>query len=163
MEHAEDKYLILSNFMDSLPERRGALIEVLHEALHIFGYLPVEVQKFVAEKLNLPQSKVYGTVTFYNYFTEEPTGEFAVSVCLGTVCFVKGAEEILSEFEKILGIKNEERTPDGMFSLGGLRSVGACSIAPVIMVNNEVYGNFKPEMVRPLIEELKEKSKQKRG
>lgn len=152
----EQNFKLLDDFIDNMPDKRGALIEVLHRAQGIFGYLPREVQEHVAQKLNIPVSKVYGTVTFYAYFTMEPKGKYAINICLGTVCYVKGADKILAEFEKQLGIKNNQCTKDGIFSLGGLRCVGACGIAPAVMVNDEVYGNFKVEDVKTLINKLKE-------
>ena len=94
----------LEDFINSLPTKDGALIEVLHKAQHIFGYLPKEVQTFVANKLNLPISKVYGVVTFYSFFTTEPRGKNVINVCMGTACFVRGAGDVLKEFEKELGI-----------------------------------------------------------
>lgn len=158
-----NKFTQLDSYIDKMPDKRGALIEVLHQAQHIFGYLPKEVQEHIAKKLNIPVSKVYGTVTFYTYFTMEPKGEFAINVCLGTVCYVKGADKILEEFEKQLGIKNGQCTKDGLFSLGGLRCVGACGIAPAVMVNNDVYGNFTVSDVKNLINDLKNKSTNKEG
>ena len=156
----DQNFRLLDEFIDNMPDRRGALIEVLHRAQSIFGYLPKEVQEHVAKKLDIPVSKVYGTVTFYAYFTMEPKGKYAVNICLGTVCYVKGADKILAEFEKQLGIKNNQCTKDGMFSLGGLRCVGACGIAPAVMVNEEVYGNFKVEDVKTLINKLREEGKE---
>lgn len=162
-EEMKGKLKILDEYIDRMPEKKGALIEVLHQAQHIFGYLPEEVQRYVAQKIDVPVSKVFGTVTFYNYFTQEPRGKYAINVCLGTVCFVKGSDSILKEFEKLLGIKNEQCTEDGLFSLGGLRCVGACGIAPVVMVNDEVYGKFSLDKVRPLLQELKSRSLEKGG
>lgn len=153
---SKENFRLLDEYIDKKADKRGTLIEVLHKAQNIFGYLPREVQEHIAEKLNIPVSKVYGTVTFYAYFTMEPKGKYAINVCLGTVCYVKGADKVLAEFEKNLGIKNNQCTKDGMFSLGGLRCVGACGIAPAVMVNDEVYGNFRPEDVKPLIQKLRE-------
>lgn len=146
----------LDFFINSLPTKEGSLIQVLHHAQGIFGYLPKEVQLHVAKKLNIPPAKVYGVVSFYSYFTSEPKGEYKISVCLGTVCFVKGADKILAEFEKQLGIKSGDTTSDLKFSLEGLRCVGACGLAPVVVVNGKVYGQVKVNQVEDIINEYKQ-------
>ncbi len=146
----------LDEFIDSLPTKKGALIQVLHHAQGLFGYLPKEVQLHIAKKLDVSPAKVYGVVSFYSYFTTEQKGEYKISVCLGTVCFVKGADKILTEFEKQLGIKSGETTSDLMFSLEGLRCVGACGLAPVVVVNGKVYGQVKVDQVKDIIAEYKQ-------
>ena len=143
----------LEDFINSLPTKDGALIEVLHKAQHIFGYLPKEVQTFVANKLNLPISKVYGVVTFYSFFTTEPRGKNVINVCMGTACFVRGAGDVLKEFEKELGIKSGQTTEDMKFTLGSLRCVGACGLAPVLTVNDKVYGHCTPDQVKSILAE----------
>lgn len=145
----------LDKFIDSLPTKKGALIQVLHHAQGLFGYLPREVQLHVAKQLEVPPAKVYGVVSFYSYFTTEPKGDYKISVCLGTVCFVKGADRILEEFEKQLGIKAGETTSDLKFSLEGLRCVGACGLAPVVVVNGKVYGHVKVDQVESILNEYK--------
>ena len=149
----------LEGYMDSLPigedreRNRGLLIQSLHRAQELFGYLPESVQLFVADKLRLHLSEVYGVVSFYSYFTETPVGRYQIHVCTGTACFVRGAERVLEEFQRQLGIENGETSENGMFSLGSLRCVGACSLAPVVMVNDKVYGNVTPKMVPDIIAE----------
>lgn len=145
----------LDSFIDTLETKEGSLIQVLHHAQGIFGYLPQEVQLYIAKNLNIAPSKVYGVVSFYSYFTTEPIGKYKISVCLGTVCFVKGADKILSEFEKELGIKSGETTKDLKFSLEGLRCVGACGLAPVVVINGKVYGKVKPESVGEILSHYK--------
>ena len=147
--HLFDK---LDNFIDSLPTKDGSLIQVLHHAQEIFGFLPKEVQLYIAKSLNIPPSKVYGVVSFYSYFTTEPKGKYKISVCLGTVCFVKGSDKILEQFEKELGIKVGETTDDLLFSLEGLRCVGACGLAPVVVINGKVYGQVKPSDVSNILD-----------
>lgn len=147
----------LSMFIESLPEKKGALIQVLHKAQEIFGYLPFIVQSFISKKLNIPVSKVYGVVTFYSYFTTEPRGKYVINICMGTACFVKGSGDILKEFEKELDIKPGETTPNGNFTLEILRCVGACGLAPVVTVNNKVYGHFKTEQVKEILSEYSNK------
>ncbi len=150
---SEELYNKLSSFIGSLnidledERRKGYLIQILHKAQSLFGYLPEEVQKFVAKKLNICHSEVSGVISFYNFFTTVPKGKVTISICMGTACFVKGAEKVLQEFENFLNIKAGELTPDGKFSLDILRCVGACGLAPVVMVNNKVYGNVNPKMV----------------
>lgn len=151
-----DVFEELDEFIDSLPTKKGALIQVLHHAQGLFGYLPKEVQLHIAKKLDVSPAKVYGVVSFYSYFTTEQKGEYKISVCLGTVCFVKGADKILAEFEKQLGIKSGETTSDLMFSLEGLRCVGACGLAPVVVVNGKVYGQVKVDQVKDIIAEYKQ-------
>jgi NADH-quinone oxidoreductase subunit E len=151
----EEKFHQLEEFINSLTNKRGAVIEVLHKAQHIFGYLPEEVQLFVAEKLNIPASQVFGVVSFYSYFTTEPRGEYVVNVCMGTACFVRGSANVLTEFEKKLNIKSGQTTSDGKFTIGSLRCVGACGLSPVVMVNEKVYGNVKPEDVDKILADYK--------
>lgn len=147
------KFKELEIFIDNLPIKEGSLIAVLHKAQEIFGYLPKEVQLFVAKKLDIPVSKVYGVITFYSFFTTEPRGENVINVCLGTACFVRGSGAILEEFEKELGIKVGETTSDNKFTIDTLRCVGACGLAPVVTINNKVYGNVKKEDVKKILEE----------
>jgi NADH:ubiquinone oxidoreductase subunit E len=146
-------YKDLESFINNLPSKEGALIEVLHKAQHIFGYLPSEVQAFVAEKLDLPLSNVYGVVTFYSFFTTEPRGKYVVNVCMGTACFVRGAGDVLKEFEKQLNIKSGETSSDMKFTVGSLRCVGACGLAPVVTVNDKVYGHVSTDQVSKIIGE----------
>jgi len=143
----------LEAYINALPSKEGALIEVLHRAQHIFGYLPEEVQAFVAEKLEIPVSKVYGVVTFYSFFTTEPRGKYVINVCMGTACFVRGAGDVLKEFEKQLNLKSGETTPDMKFTVGSLRCVGACGLAPVVTVNDKVYGHVTADQVQKIISE----------
>jgi NADH-quinone oxidoreductase subunit E len=144
----------LDEYVAALPDRQGALIAVLHKAQSIFGYLPREVQLHVSRLLDLPAAKVYGGVSFYSFFTEEPRGEHVINVCMGTACFVRGAEIILKEIEADLGIKAGQTTPDGRFTIDALRCVGACGLAPVVMVDGKVYGRVKPGEMAAIIKEF---------
>ncbi|WP_051931700.1 MULTISPECIES: NADH-quinone oxidoreductase subunit NuoE [Clostridiaceae] len=150
------KFKELEEFIQKQDNKEAALIAVLHKAQGLYGYLSKEVQQFIADKLEIPASKVYGVVTFYSFFTTVPKGKYVISVCTGTACFVRGAGEILEEFKQKLGIKEGETTEDGLFTLDVLRCVGACSIAPVVLVNDEVHGYFKKEQVETVLEGLKE-------
>lgn len=131
----------------------GELINILHAAQGIFGYLPREVQEIIASRLHIPVSRVYGVVTFYSFFTMTPKGKYPISVCLGTACYVRGAEKVLDEFQRQLEIKVGETTPDGLFSLDCLRCVGACGLAPVVTIAGKVYGRLTPEKVRDILAE----------
>ena len=127
------------------------LIAILHRAQEIFGYLPMVVQAHVARKLGINVSKVYGVVSYYSFFTMEPKGEFVISICMGTACFVRGSDKILERCEQILGIKNGQTTADGKFTITTLRCVGACGLAPVLQINDQTYGNITPEDVESIL------------
>ncbi len=166
-EGAKAKFAVLDAFIDGLgidvkdDRRRGYLIQVLHKAQEIFGYLPREVQKHVADKLALTEAQVSGVVSFYNYFTTEPKGKYIIDICLGTACYVKGSETVLNELERVLGIKADTTpTADGLFSITALRCVGCCGLAPVMRVNGKVYGSVTPAKARAVVEEIKAKEAQ---
>lgn len=132
----------------------GELINILHETQNALGYLPREVQEVVARCLNIPSTRVNGVVSFYAFFTEKPRGKHPISVCLGTACYVRGAEKVLDEVKAVLGIGVGETTPDGVFSLDCIRCVGACGLAPVLMIDGKVYGNVDPKSVRSILESI---------
>ncbi|MBN1467945.1 MAG: NAD(P)H-dependent oxidoreductase subunit E [Fusobacteriaceae bacterium] len=146
----------LELFISGLPDKNGALISVLHKAQEIFGYLPQEVQTFVAEQLGVSVAKVYGVVSFYSFFTMTPKGKFPISVCMGTACYVRGAEKVLNEFKAELGIGVGETTADGLFSIDALRCVGACGLAPVVLVGEDVYGKDEAKKVKNILKIYKE-------
>ena len=150
-------YAKLDEYIDSLPSKQGALISTLHKAQDIFGYLPIEVQNHVAQKLDIPASKVYGVVTFYSFFTMTKKGLYRVNICMGTACFVLKAGDILDEFKKELGIPAGGTTENELFSLDALRCVGACGLAPVVIVSGKVYGRVKVDDVKGIVEEHKAK------
>jgi NADH:ubiquinone oxidoreductase subunit E len=122
---------------------QNPLIEILRQAQEIFGYLPMEVQEFISQEMGIPVSKIYGVVTFYNFFTMKPRGKHTINVCLGTACYVKGAARIVSMLEEILGIKMGETTPDRLFTLSAVRCVGACSLAPVFVIGEDTFGRLE--------------------
>ena len=149
---AELRQFVVDLGLDGSAEaREGSLIKVLHKAQSIFGFLPSQVQELVAVELALSLGHVYGVISFYAYFTTEPKGEFEVNFCTGTACFVRGVGKVIDRFEELVGIKLGEVTADGRISLGHLRCVGACSLAPVVMVNDKTYGNVTPEMVPEIL------------
>ena len=144
----------LGKYIESLERGEGELINILREAQEIFGYLPSEVQLYIARKLGIPAAKVYGVTTFYSYFTMEPRGQHLISVCLGTACFVKGSDKIVEEFRKQLKIKEGTTSEDGMYTIDSIRCVGACGLAPVVTVDGKVHGRVKPEDVAAIIKEI---------
>lgn len=153
--NTQEKFDELQSFIDSIEDKRGALIAVLHKAQHLYGYLSDEVIFFISDKLDIPSSKIYGVISFYSYFTTKQRGQYVVNVCLGTACFVRGAEAIMKEFEKELNIKAGETSADMKFTLSGLRCIGACGLAPVVMINEKVYGRVEVDQVKKIIAEYK--------
>ena len=144
----------LVKLCEEFGNQEGELINVLHKAQELVGYLPREVQEVIARQLNIPVSKVYGVVTFYSFFTMTPKGEHPISVCMGTACYVRGAEKVLDEFKRVLKINVGETTPDGKFSLTSLRCVGACGLAPVVLIDEKVYGRVTPGEVEKILKEF---------
>lgn len=134
----------------------GELINVLHKCQGEFGYLPAEIQEVVAYELNISLAKVYGVVTFYSFFTMIPKGKHPISICTGTACYVRGAEKVLTEFKKELKIEVGETSIDGKFSLSCLRCVGACGLAPVVLVGDKTYGRVSPDGVKDILDEFKD-------
>ena len=141
----------------SFNNEAGELINVLHKAQGIFGYLPAEVQEIVAQELKVSVAKVYGVVTFYSFFTMVPRGKFPISVCTGTACYVRVAEKVLDEVKRLLKVPVGETTPDGKFSIAGLRCVGACGLAPVVLVGDKTYGRVAPDGVKEILKEYEDK------
>lgn len=132
-------------------DTKGALMPVLQKAQEIFGYLPAEMLQLTSEELDIPLSEIYGVATFYSQFSFIPKGENIISVCLGTACYVKGAQDILEEFEKQLGIKAGYTTEDMKFSISSTRCIGDCSLAPVVTVNEDIYPRLKKDQVKEII------------
>ena len=151
----KQKYDQLKEFIDGNRHKKGYIIPVLHMAQAIFGYLSPEVQSFVAREMGIAVSIVVGVVTFYSYFKLFPTGRNTITVCLGTACYVRGAKKILEALEKKLGIKIGETTEDKRFSLGVQRCLGACGLAPVIMINKDVHGRMSAQKLDAIIEQYK--------
>ncbi len=149
------KIKALDDFIENLDDEDDALITVLHRAQLVFGYIPVSVQHFIAEKLETTPVEVYSVVTFYPFFKSEPQGKHTINVCTGTACFVKGAQDIVDEFSMLLKIKPGQTTKDGMFTLQTKRCIGACVNAPVIMVDEEMYGKVTRKDVKEIIEKYR--------
>ena len=149
--------LQLKEVIAARKEQPGCLMPVLQQAQEIYGYLPIEVQAIVAEGLGISLSEVYGVATFYSQFRLNPKGIYRISICLGTACYVKGAAKVLEAVERKLGIQVGECTPDGLFSLESCRCVGACGLAPIMMINDEVFGRMTPEQVPMILEDYARK------
>lgn len=142
---------IIANYQNM----QGALMPVLQQAQELYGYLPIEVQKIIAEGLRVPLEQVYGVTTFYAQFTLNPRGENQISICLGTACYVKGAGEVLARIREELGMQDSSITPDGKFSIDETRCLGCCALAPVMTINGKVYGNLKPDDIPGILAEYK--------
>lgn len=153
--HADEKLKALDAFIKLQHAEEEALISILHKAQELFGYLPSELQLYVARKLNIPAAKVYGVVSFYSYFSQEKRGTYTINICLGTACFVKGVEKVMHEFADKLDIKPGGTTSDGLFTLKDVRCIGACGLAPVVMINDKVFGHVKPGDVEKIIADYK--------
>ncbi len=151
----EPMYNELLDYINSFEHQEGILISVLHKAQSIFGYLPREVQEFVANHLKIHLAEVYGVVSFYSYFTMVPKGEVTISICLGTACYVRGADKILNVLKQELGVDVGETTSDGKYTLDVLRCVGACGLAPVVLVDDAVHGRITTrQQVREILAKM---------
>lgn len=146
----------LQDIIDETGTDESCLITILHKTQDLYGYIPREAQGYIAGKLNIPASKVYGVVSFYSYFVDKPKGKYQISVCLGTACYVKGAADVLARLEKELGIKFGETTDDLKFSIAQTRCLGDCSNAPVLMINDELFGKVSPDEVPLILNKYKE-------
>lgn len=147
----KEKFDELEKHIDNMETTKGALIEILHKAQKIFGYLPRDVQLFIARKLDMPAAEVSGVVSFYSYFTTKKRGKHTISCCMGTACYVRGGDKILEKLKEKLNIEANEVTEDGLFTLIGVRCIGACGLAPVVMVDDKVYGRVKEEDLDDII------------
>lgn len=141
----------LKEIIASHKDQKGALMPILQQAQEVYGYLPIEVQTTIAEGLDIPLEEVYGVVTFYAQFSLYPKGQYKISVCLGTACYVKGSGDVYDRLQQVLGIHGGECTSDGKFSLEACRCVGACGLAPVMMINEDVYGKITPDDVKDIL------------
>ena len=134
-----------------LKDQKGSLMPIMQKAQDIYGYLPIEVQKMISEEMSVPMEKIYGVATFYSQFNLMPKGDFQISVCLGTACYVKGSGDIFNKIKATLKIDSGECTADGKFSLDACRCIGACGLAPVMTVNDDVYGRLVPDDVKDIL------------
>ena len=133
-------------------DTQGALMPILQKAQEIYGYLPIEVQSIISEETGIPMEKIYGVSTFYAQFSLYPKGKYRISVCLGTACYVKGSGDVFNKLKEILGIEEGQCTPDGKFSLDACRCIGACGLAPVMTVNDDVYGKLTNDQLKGILD-----------
>ncbi len=147
----KEKFDKLDAYIDTIEDKEGSLIHVLHKAQDLFGFLPKEVQLHIARKTDIPAAKVFGVTSFYSYFTSNPVGKHKVSVCMGTACFVRSAEVIMDGLKEKLQVKSGETTQDNLFTLRDVRCVGACGLAPIVMIDDRVFGRVKVEDLDDII------------
>lgn len=151
-ETDEEKRARVAEIIDEFSGQEGSLIQILHLVQGIYGYLPLEVQQFIAERMDLPLSEVYGVSTFYSYFSTQPRGEYTIRVCLGTACYVRGSAKILKRLSEMLGVEVGGTTKDRKFTLEVMRCMGACGLAPAVMVNGEVVAQVNPDKLHRILE-----------
>jgi len=151
----QNEFADLKEFIDLVKDTQGILMQTLQKAQDIFGYLPLEVQKFIADETDIPLADIYGVVTFYTQFTVEEKGKHRVGVCLGTACYVKGSQDVMDKLAEELNIKVGQTTEDKMFTLEATRCLGCCGLAPVMTIDEDVYGNIDPKRVPEIIAKYK--------
>ncbi len=151
----EEKYNLLKNVIIDYDQKEDNLIQILHMAQAIFGYLPTEVQHFIASQMDLSVSKVNSVLTFYSFFSTKPKGKYTISVCLGTACYVRGGKEVLNRLKDELGIDVGETTSDKRYSLTVMRCIGSCGLAPAMMINGKVYKQVNPNRIKRILGTLK--------
>jgi len=149
------KYGELKKYIDEVKTAPGPLMPIMQKAQELFGYLPIEVQNFIAEELNIPMIDVYGVATFYSQFAIEPKGEHIVGVCMGTACYVRGAEGVLDKMKTVLGVDVGKTTKDGKFTLEATRCLGCCGLAPVMMIGDQVFGRLVPDDIPGIVKNFK--------
>ena len=158
MPDMKDKYEQLNQVIAELKDQPGALMPVLQKAQGIFGCVPMDVQKIIAEGLGVTLSEVYGVATFYSQFRLEPNGKYTISVCLGTACYVKGSQKVLDRLSEELQTPVGKTSPDGLFTLNATRCLGACGLAPVMTINDEVYGRLVPDDIPGILAKYREQA-----
>ncbi len=150
----EEKLKLVDEAIEDYDYNEDNLIQILHMAQNIYGYLPIDLQKHIANKMKLPLSKVSGVVSFYALFTKEKKGKYVIKVCLGTACYVRGGKKILAKFKNLLGIELGETTEDGMYSFELTRCIGACGLAPAISINDQVYTQVNADKLQDILDDL---------
>lgn len=157
-EFTAEQLAKLDEIIKTFKGKPGALIPVLEEAQMALQFLPMPILRVIAKGLNLPLSRVYGVVTFYSFFTMTPRGKHTLRVCLGTACYVRGGKSIMDTVQKELGVKEKETTPDRLFSLESVRCLGACGLAPVLVITEDVHGRIKTQQVRDILNQYREET-----
>lgn len=149
----------INEICDRHIKEKTPLIMILSDIQREYGYIPLDVQEIVSERTGIPVAEIYGVVTFYSFFSLKPKGKYVIGCCLGTACYVKGAQTVVDKFSELLGIKPGETTEDGLFTLDALRCIGACAISPAIKINGKVYPKVSVDSVAKILDEYKEKEK----
>ena len=145
----------IREFIEQWKSKPGNLIMVLHQVQQTYGYIPRNIAVEISELLSVPLAKIYGVVTFYNFFKLQKAGKYKIQVCLGTACYIRGGDDLLKELEKVLGIGLNATTPDGMFSIEAVRCLGCCGLAPVIVINGNVHGRLTAKDVAGIVEQYR--------
>ena len=145
----------INEIIDRYVNENTPLMMILSDIQKEFGYIPLEVQELVSERTGIPVAEIYGVVTFYSFFSLQPKGKYVIGCCLGTACYVKGAQQVIDKFSEILGIGAGQTTEDGLFTIDALRCIGACGIAPAVTINGKVYPKVSVDMVPAIIEEYR--------
>jgi len=154
---SENAVLKINEICDRYTDEKTPLMMILSDIQNEYGYIPLEVQELVSKKTGISVAEIYGVVTFYSFFSLLPKGKYIIGCCLGTACYVKGAQQIIDKFSELLGIKPGETTEDGLFTLDALRCIGACGIAPAVSISGQVYPKVTVEKVPEILKELREK------
>lgn len=152
----KQKYEEISNIIDLYKDREGSLIQILHLAQNVYGYLPLELQRFIADSMEIALTEVSGVVSFYSFFTTEPKGKHTIRVCLGTACYVRGGKKLIENLSEILKVDVGQTTEDGLFTLEVARCIGACGLAPAIMIDDTVYKQVNANKLRSILAKYKE-------
>ena len=147
----------INEICDRYIGEKTPLMMILSDIQKEYGYIPLDVQQIVSERTGIPVAEIYGVVTFYSFFSLKPKGKYVIGCCLGTACYVKGAQQVIDKFSEILGIKAGETTEDGLFTIDALRCIGACAISPAIKINGKVYPKVQVSAVPEIIKEYKDK------
>ena len=147
----KSEFAELKEYIDSVKNSQGVTMQILQKAQGIFGYLPLEVQQFISEETNIPLADIYGVVTFYTQFSTEEKGKHKIGVCLGTACYVKGSQEIMDKLAEELNVKVGKTTEDRLFTLEATRCLGCCGLAPVMMIDDDVYGKMEPKKIKDIL------------
>ncbi len=150
-EQKQQAFAELSHFIDEIKDEKGSMMPIMQQAQKLFGCVSLEVQEFISQKTGVSVAELYGIATFYAQFTLEPKGENVISVCQGTACYVKGSQAVLDEVKNILGINAGETTKDGKFSIQDTRCLGCCGLAPVMVINEDVYGRLTPAEIKGIL------------
>ena len=151
----KSEFAELKNYIDSVKNSQGVTMQILQKAQGIFGYLPLEVQQFISDETNIPLADIYGVVTFYTQFSTEEKGRHKIGVCLGTACYVKGSQEIMDKLAEELNVKVGKTTEDKLFTLEATRCLGCCGLAPVMMIDDDVYGKMEPQKIKEILKKYK--------